>query len=71
MPIRNSCTEGVAFMYDSTTGRPFGPPFDTESELDDFLEFMGDHSDIDMRMMPPDMIDNWVEVWTKDLEANG
>lgn len=37
MSIRNSRTEKVACMYDSTTGRAFGPVFNEAWELDEFL----------------------------------
>jgi hypothetical protein len=71
MSIRNSVTEGVAFMYCNTTGRAFGPPFETETELDDFLEWYGDNPDyiIDLRMLPPATLDEYVEQWTKEEEA--
>lgn len=69
MSIRNSLTEGVSFMFDSTSCRAFGPGFESESELDDFLEYAADHTDIDLRMMSSDMLDALVEEWSKDVEA--
>ena len=63
MSVRNTAVEGVSAMFDSTSGTAFGPIFDNADELDDFLEFAGEHEERDLRMLPSPELDALVLVW--------
>jgi hypothetical protein len=72
MGVRNSHVEGKAAMFDSTTGRAFGPVFDSSTELDAFLAWFGEEphaegariaSYDDVRKLSATELDQVIEEW--------
>lgn len=63
MGVRNTATEGKVAMFDSTSGFAFGPTFDSESELDDFVAFVESIEPRDLRAVPGDELEAYVVQW--------
>ena len=61
--IRTTNNEAVA-MYDSTSGRAFGPIFTNETELDAFLDTLP----TDPRLMEPDTLDSLLLLFRRDMD---
>lgn len=72
MGVHNSQVEGKAAMFDSTSGRAFGPVFDSGDDLDDFLAWFGEEphaegarlaSYDDVRRLSATELDQVIEEW--------
>ena len=58
MSVRTTDSDHVA-MYDSVTGRAFGPIFESEENLDEFIDWLED----DLRNLSPKNLDAQYEAW--------
>lgn len=72
MGVRNTAVEGMTAMFDSTTGRAFGPVFDNSDDLDAFLAWFGEEphavgsriaSYDDVRKLSATELDQVIEEW--------
>ncbi len=65
MSIRTTNDKSVA-MFDSTSGRAFGPVFSSETEVDEFLDTLP----TDPRLIEPDTLERLLELFRIDqIEA--
>lgn len=63
MPVRNTATEGKAAMFCSTDGIAFGPVFDSEYELDDFIEYANENESRDLRALGSADLESLLTAW--------
>jgi hypothetical protein len=67
--VRTTSGEHVAALFDSVTGRAFGPVFDTDEQVDDFLRFTA--SGPDLQTMSHDGLSETHAAWLKAWQERG
>ncbi len=63
MGVRNTGVEGRVAMFDSVTGFAFGPTFDSDDELDDYMTFVASIDQRDLRSISSSDLEAYVVQW--------
>lgn len=63
MGVRDTSTERKVAMFDSVTGFAFGPVFDTEADLEEFMEWWDETSNRDLRDLSDAELEEALAKW--------
>lgn len=70
MGVRTTSSENKVALFDSVTGRAFGPVFDSNDDIESFLEYAETMGTEDLRCSTDDELETMKHNWEQSMEEN-
>lgn len=64
--VRTTSGEGKVALFDSVSGFAFGPVFDSDEEIDAFLDYAREHEPRDLRALTDRQLTALYETWVRE-----